>query len=82
MRRATVTIPKGLEGALESYRRDLELSPSLAAVVQEALKEYLEQRGYVSSEDYTFRGMSSMYEDAPLLGGKKTAAEIVAEDRN
>lgn len=82
MRRATVTIPEDLEGALESYRRDLELSPSLSAVMQAALKEYLDQRGYVSSEDYTSRGMSSMYEDAPILGGEKTASEVVAEDRN
>lgn len=81
MRRATITIPEELEGALESYRRDLELSPSLAAVMQAALKEYLYQRGYDSSEDRPARSWPSMYEDAPTLKGKKTASEIVAEDR-
>jgi hypothetical protein len=82
MRRATVTIPEELEGALESYRRDLELTPSLAAVMQAALKEYLSQRGYVSSEVYTTRARPSMYEDAPTLKGESSAAKIVVEDRS
>lgn len=46
MRRASITIPDGLESALEKYRGDLEAPPSLASVVQAALGEYLEGRGY------------------------------------
>ena len=46
MRRASITIPDGLESALERYRRDLEVPPSLASVVQVALERYLEERGY------------------------------------
>ncbi len=46
MRRASITIPDGLESALEKYRRDLEVPPSLASVVQAALERYLEERGY------------------------------------
>lgn len=46
MRRASITIPEGLERALERYRGDLEAPPSLASVVQTALGEYLEGRGY------------------------------------
>jgi hypothetical protein len=46
MRRASITIPDGLESALERYRRDLEVPPSLASVVQVALETYLEERGY------------------------------------
>ena len=46
MRRASITIPDGLESALERYRGDLEAPPSLASVVQAALGEYLEERGY------------------------------------
>ena len=46
MRRASITIPDGLESALEKYRGDLEAPPSLASVVQAALWEYLEGRGY------------------------------------
>lgn len=46
MRRASITIPDGLESALERYRKDLEVPPSLASVVQVALERYLEERGY------------------------------------
>lgn len=46
MRRASISIPDGLESALERYRKDLEIPPSLASVVQAALGEYLEERGY------------------------------------
>jgi hypothetical protein len=46
MRRASIRIPDGLESALEQYRRDLEVPPSLASVVQVALERYLEERGY------------------------------------
>ena len=81
MRRATVTIPEDLEGALESYRRDLELPSSLASVMQAALKEYLDQRGYYSSEDSSVGVRPSMYEEAPVVRGENTAAKIVAEDR-
>lgn len=81
MRRATVTIPEELEVALESYRRDLEVPPSFAAVMQAALKEYLHQRGYVSDEGRSSNEVPSMYEAAPANRGDKTAAEIVLEDR-
>lgn len=46
MRRASITISDGLESALERYRKDLDAPPSLASVVQAALGEYLEERGY------------------------------------
>lgn len=81
MRRATVTIPEELEVALESYRRDLEVPPSFAAVMQAALKEYLYQRGYVSDESGSSGKVSLMYEPAPAIRGEKTAAEMVLEDR-
>lgn len=77
MKRATVTIPEELEGALESYRSGLDFPPSLAALVQAALKEYLHRRGYASSSS----GVPSMYEDAPTVRGEKTASEMVLEDR-
>jgi hypothetical protein len=80
MRRATVTIPEDLERALESYNRDLEFSPSLAALVQAALREYLQQRGYVVREGGT-GSRPSMYEGAPFIRGDKTAAQMVIEDR-
>lgn len=80
MRRATVTIPEELEGALESYKRDLEFSPSLAALMQAALREYLQQRGYVA-QDGGADSRPSMYGDAPSIRGNKTASEMVLEDR-
>ena len=46
MRRASITIPDSLESTLERYRGDLDVSPSLASVVQVALARYLEERGY------------------------------------
>jgi hypothetical protein len=39
MRRASITITDELERAVERYRRDLEVPPALAAVVQTALGE-------------------------------------------
>lgn len=47
MKRTSVTIPDDLEQALEEYQADLEVSPALSAVVQSALREYLEGRGYL-----------------------------------
>lgn len=81
MRRATVTIPDGLEKALESYTRDLEFPPSLAAVMQAALQEYLSRRGYPASGEPAAGEKPTVYEDAPTLRGNKTAAEMVIEDR-
>jgi len=56
MRRASITIPDRLESALENYRRDLEVPPSLASAVQTALERYLEERGYSV-------GAGEMFED-------------------
>jgi hypothetical protein len=81
MRRATVTIPDGLEKALDSYARDLEFPPSLAAVMQAALKEYLSRLGYPAAGDPIAGERPTVYEDAPTLRGNKTASEMVIEDR-
>ena len=80
MRRAKATIPEELDGVLKAYRHDLEFSPSLAALMQAALGEYLQQRGYVDRGGRT-QSRLVMYEDAPPDRGEKTAAEMVVEDR-
>lgn len=80
VRRATVTIPDELEEALESYRRDLEFPPSLAAVLQASLDEYLRRRGYVADEETAEGGPPPMYGDAPTVRGT-SASRIVLEDR-
>lgn len=44
MKRATITIPDDLEAKLEEYVRSQEVPPALTAVVQTALREFLEWR--------------------------------------
>ncbi len=93
MRRASITIPEGLASALEKYREDLEVPPSLAAVVQVALEKYLEERGYPvedglvleEEEEIIFpsgpkpKGLRGS--DAPRLRGGPSMSETVIEDR-
>jgi hypothetical protein len=91
MRRATITITDELARAVERYRRDLEVRPALAAVVQTALREYLVERGYLLEEvDAELEdelipssgGKPGPLEDAPKLrSAKKTVADAVIEDR-
>jgi metal-responsive CopG/Arc/MetJ family transcriptional regulator len=45
MRRATITIPDDLAKAVDKYIAEQEATPTLTAVVQAALRRYLEQRG-------------------------------------
>lgn len=93
MRRASITIPDGLGSALEKYRKDLDAPPSLASVVQAALGEYLEERGYPVETGEVFeddeeiipgeggkpRGLRG--DAAPKLKGGPTMSETVIEDR-
>jgi len=44
MKRATITIPDDLEVQLESYLGQQEAAPSLTAVVQAALRRFLEEK--------------------------------------
>jgi hypothetical protein len=45
MKRATITIKDDLEAALDAYVLRQEAPPTLTAVVQAALREYLARRG-------------------------------------
>ncbi len=72
-----MSISEELESALSSYRRDLEVQPSLAALMQAALKEYLQKRGYGTP----LSASPTMYDDAPSIGEGKTASDMVSEDR-
>ena len=47
MKRATITLPDELEQALNRYCQAQEAAPSLTAVVQVALRQYLATRGYL-----------------------------------
>lgn len=55
MKRTTISLPDGLQEALEAYRRDQEAQPALSAVIQAALREYLIRRGYGLSVTEAFR---------------------------
>jgi hypothetical protein len=46
MKRTTITLPDPLVAALESYRRGQEAQPPVSAVVEAALTEFLNRRGY------------------------------------
>jgi Arc/MetJ-type ribon-helix-helix transcriptional regulator len=45
MKRVSITLPNDLAEALESYLQSQEVRPTLAAVVREALREYLQGQG-------------------------------------
>ncbi len=93
MRRASITIPDGLESALEKYRGELEAPPSLAPVVQAALREYLEGRGYPVEAGEVFEVEQEIIPatgpkprgrrlDAPRLKeGARPVSDAVIEDR-
>jgi hypothetical protein len=48
MKRATMTLPDELAEAVDQYRQSQEAPPSLTVVVQTALREYLQQRGFLA----------------------------------
>jgi hypothetical protein len=50
MRRATITIGDDIESTLDAYIRQQDAAPPLTAVMHAALKEFLERRGFSSSE--------------------------------
>jgi hypothetical protein len=47
MKRATMTLPDDLVVAVETYLQAQETRPSLTALVQAALREYLRERGFL-----------------------------------
>jgi len=47
MKRATMTLPDDLTEALDNYIQAQEAPPSLTTVVQAALRQYLEERGFL-----------------------------------
>jgi len=49
MKRATVTLPDDLAEAVDQYVRAQEAPPALTSVVQTALREYLQERGFLQT---------------------------------
>ena len=92
MKQATITLTDDLEQAIESYRQDHDSLPGLDAVVQQALREYLSDRGYFSEavgEDINWPDdiipgsghKPVLFEDAPTLLDGSSVADAVIEDR-
>lgn len=48
MRRATITLDDELEDAVEAYQRAQDAPPPLTAVTNAALREFLEERGFLT----------------------------------
>jgi hypothetical protein len=79
MKRATITFPDDLAAAAEDYRQSQDAPPSLTALVQAALREYLVQRGFLSNNrpfriptlGRSGRSDVSKEHDAYLAGTKK-----------
>ena len=49
MKRATITFPDDLAEAVDQYMNTQEARPAITAVVQAALREYLQERGFLQS---------------------------------
>jgi hypothetical protein len=47
LKRATMTFPDDLAAAVENYQQAQEAPPSLTTIVQTALRQYLEERGFL-----------------------------------
>jgi hypothetical protein len=47
MKRATITFPDDLAEAVDQYRKTQEAPPAMTTVVQAALREYLQERGFL-----------------------------------
>jgi len=47
MKRTTITFPDDLAHAMDQYVKAQEAPPAVTAVVQAALREYLQERGYL-----------------------------------
>lgn len=55
MKRLTVSVSGELEESLENYLQDQEVAPSLTALLQAALREYLAERGYLMRRASAFK---------------------------
>jgi len=76
MKRATMSLPDDLAEAVDNYLRAQEVPPTLTAVVQTALREYLRERGFLQGRrPLKIRpakrgsGRSDMSENHDLLPG-------------
>lgn len=83
MKRASITITDDLEKALEAYRRDQDIPPRLIDIMQAALSEYLEGRGYLTLSSTEPRGKPKGVprDRAVRIEGPDNLGAAVIEDR-
>lgn len=70
MRRATVTLTDDLESAIDAFINDQQATPSLNAVTQAALREYLAARGYLRTRKVLRITPADMGSDDPLVSAE------------
>ena len=78
MRRATITIPDDLEAQLNTYLAAQEAPPSLAALVQAALRSYLKQQRL---KERQFRPPRAALRVTPATAGSGLRDVSVEHDR-
>jgi len=79
MKRATMTFPDDLAKAMDDYLQSQDAPPSLTAVMQAALREYLRERGFlrefrplkITAKGNSGRSDVSQNHDLYLTGMKK-----------
>lgn len=92
MKQATITISDDLEEAIERYRRDYDSPLELEVILQRALREYLDDLGYLRHENRAQRlarrgvilsrgGKPKPLANAPVLDEEHSVARAVIEDR-
>ena len=72
MKEMAITLPDDLEEALEAYRRERDLPPTPATVVQVLVCEYLTSHGYLVS-------LPTRPLDIPVLDGGSGLADFSAD---
>ncbi len=71
VRRATITLPDDLDRRVEAFRREQELEPSLTALVQAALRRYLDDAEWSRR---SYRPASRSLRITPARSGTTDAA--------
>jgi Arc/MetJ-type ribon-helix-helix transcriptional regulator len=76
VKRTTITLPDPLESALAEFQRDQAARASTSAVIQAAIQEFLERRGYGTAS------LAGAFHITPASPGSGTADASVEHDRD
>jgi hypothetical protein len=92
MKQATINIDDELYEAIKRYRQDLKSPPEVEDILQRALREYLDDLGYLPQKTRAQRlaskgvilsrgGKPKPLANAPVLDDEHSVARAVIEDR-